>query len=107
MRLTERASSLPCHFPSPLLLNSPHPRQGILGQDEIRLDAQGLLVVPDGLLHPACLNQRIPQVVVRVGIIRLDAQGLLVLADGLLHSAQSELGDSQVIVRVGIIGFDP
>ena len=49
---------------------------------EIGLDPQRLLVVPDGIRHPARLRQSDPQVVVRLGVIGLDPQRLLVVADG-------------------------
>ena len=72
----------------------------------IRFEADGFLILADGLVGLAFLDEGDAEVVVGVGVIRFEADGFLVLADGLVDLAFLAEGGAEVVVGIGVIRFE-
>ena len=70
-----------------LLLLQQARSQVAVGFGELRIEAQRLPVLGDGIFHPAALRQRDPQLVVRGRIVWTQPQVVLVVADRFVELA--------------------
>ena len=59
----------------------------VVGLGVVRLEADGLPVLGDGLVQLALAREGVAEVVVGLGVVLLEADGLAVLGDGLVQLA--------------------